>query len=168
MHKSTKADFFLPFGNYKRLSSSSFGGFVWIQRKRTRVLKHHDWSDLLQTLAMGELSRVQVQLLSINLALRRGARFEDPRTCWPNDGKPSACMHPPAQPVVGFQTLWCEAFSAERLWWPKKVLRQDKQAETDLTIQFAPRTWLRHRLPPADQLAHRCAQAGLAETWYRD
>ena len=53
-----------------------------------------------KTLAMGELSRDQVLLLSIRIhsglsrgQLRcRGAWFEDPRTCLPNDCHPSTCI----------------------------------------------------------------------------
>ena len=133
-----------------------------------------------KTLAMGELSRDQVQLLPIRtqgwvvvnfgVVVRLGSKTHglvDPTIATQVHVPVS-----PAQPVAWLsKILWCEDFrcSAEVLCWPKKVAsRHDKQAETDLAIQFAWRRWLRHRLSSANTFAPRFASAEFAETWYPD
>ena len=132
-----------------------------------------------KTLAMGELSRDQVQLLPIRIrtqgwvVVNFGVVVLGSKTHG-LVGPMIATQVPvsPAQPVAWLsKILWCEDFScsAEVLCWPKKVAsRHDKQAETDLAIQFAWRRWLRHRLPSANTLAPRFASAEFAETWYLD
>ena len=132
-----------------------------------------------KTLAMGELSRDQVQLLPIRIrtqgwvVVNFGVVVLGSKTHG-LVGPTIATQVPvsPAQPVAWLsKILWCEDFScsAEVLCWPKKVAsRHDKQAETDLGIQFAWRRWLRHRLPSANTLAPRFASAEFAETWYLD
>ena len=128
---------------------------------------------------MGELSRDQVQLLphphphsglSRGQLRCRGAWFEDPRTCWPNDSHPSTCISCTAC-CVAFKDFVVRGLQLQRrnsVLAKKVASRHDQQAETDLAIQFAWRRWLRHRLPSANTLAPRFASAELAETWYLD
>ena len=69
---------------------------------------------------------------------------------------------PPAQPVAWF-SIFCAKPSAQKFCaGQKRVSRQDKQAETDLTIQFAQRRWLRHQPPSANPLEHGWAPADFA------
>ena len=128
---------------------------------------------------MGELSRDQVQLLPIRIRTQGRAVVNFGGVVLGSKthglvGPTIATQVPvsPAQLVAWLsKILWSEDFScsAEVLCWPKKVAsRHDKQAETDLAIQFARRRWLRHRLPSANTLAPRCASAEFAETWYLD
>ena len=102
MQRSTKADLLLLASfSFQFLRALCFW-FVWTQRKRNHVLKDHDWCDFLKLL----LSRVQVQLLSIDSVrvtveswstsvpwcLSEDPLKANPWTCWPTEGKPSACV----------------------------------------------------------------------------
>ena len=76
---------------------------------------------------------------------------------------------PPAQPVAWF-SISCAKLAAQKFCAGQKKChaRIYKQVETDLTIQFAWRRWLRQRLPSANPLEHEWAPADFAETWYLD
>ena len=101
----------------------------------------------------------------------RGDWFEDPRTCWPKDSHPSTCTYISCTACcVAFKDFVVRRLQRRRSVLAKKKVasRHDKQAETDLAIQFAWRRWLRHQLPSANTLAPRFASAEFAETWYLD
>ena len=81
---------------------------------------------------------------------------------------PPKCLYLLHSLLRGFQRFCGSKTSTRKSCARQKKVasRHDKQAETDLAIQFAWRRWLRpwrHRLPSAKPLAPRCATA---ETWY--
>ena len=99
----------------------------------------------------------------------------DPETPWPKAAVAKQThVSSPSTACCLVLKLWCEAFmhtvSAQKLFADKKkkASRQQKQAETNLIIQFARKRSLRHRLPSANSLAPRSAPVDFAETWYLD
>ena len=92
--KDPQICFFSPCSSHKHWPSF----LVCLDKTRKNPCTEKSWLERFRkTLAMGELSRDQVQLLSIRIhsglsrgQLRcRGDWFEDRWTCWPNDGHPS-------------------------------------------------------------------------------
>ena len=96
----------------------------------------------------------------------------DPETPWPKAGKANTCFVPLHSLLLGFEivvrSFHAHRFRAEVVRWQKNASRQQKQAETNLIIQFARKRSLRHRLPSANSLAPKSAPADFAETWYLD
>ena len=133
-----------------------------MQSKKNHVQKAHTWCDFLKRL----LSRVQVQLLSID-SVRVKVESWSTSVPWCLKTHESQTLvllahrkqtkhmcSPPAQPVIWFSII-CVTPSAQKFCaGQKKVSRHDKQAKTDLTIQFARKRWLRNRLPSANPLEH--------------
>ena len=72
--------------------------FVWTEHERTHALKDHDWNDFVKLLQWANFHGISLAAaahphphsgLSRGQLRCRGACFEDPRTCWPNDSHPS-------------------------------------------------------------------------------
>ena len=181
MHGGAKIRRFASFRLAVLTSTGPLFWFVWTEHERTHALKDRDWNDFVKLLQWANFHGIRC---SCHPSASTQGWYESWSTsvslCLVGSkthglvGPTIATQAPvsPAQPVAWLsKTLWCEDFScsAEVLCWPRKVAsRHDKQAETDLAIQFAWRRWLRHRLPSANTLAPRFASAEFAETWYLD
>ena len=154
--------------------------FVWTEHERTHALKDHDWNDFVKLLQWANFHEIRCSCYP-SASTQGSVVVNFSVVVHVLGSKTHGLVGPtiatqvpvsPAQPVAWLsKILWSEDFScsAEVLCWPQKIAsRHDKQAETDLAIQFAWRRWLRHRLPSANTLAPRFASAAFAETWYLD
>ena len=113
-----------------------------------------------KTPAMGKLSRVQVKLHAthrlshgwfvVNFGVVVFGLKTKPWTSW----------------LFPFLVQSLQPRSSAQV--KKNASHHDKQAETDFTIQIAWRKMAEASTPFRKTLAHRCAQADFAETWYLD
>ena len=125
--------------------------FVWTEHERTHALKDHDWNDFVKLLQWANFHGIRCSCcpcIRIRtqgwVVVNFGVVVLGSKTNGLVGPTTATQVHEPvspAQPVAWIsKILWCEDFSgsAEVLCWPKKVAsRHDKQAETDLAIQFA-------------------------------
>ena len=157
--------------------------FVWTEHERTHALKDHDWNDFVKLLQWANFhgircgccpsaSALRVESWSTSVSwclVRRPTDLLAQRYIY-RDSNPSTCISC-TDCCVAFKDFVVRRLQLQRrssVLAKKVASRHDKQAETDLAIQFAWRRWLRHRLPSANTLAPRFASAEFAKTWYLD
>ena len=170
--------FFSPFGSSCALCT---GLVSFVQagdtRRTSHVPKDNDWHDVTRNFEMGELrgnwkravALVNFRVLVLGLETRWRPIL---KLLWPKAGKANTCFVPLHSLLLGFEivlrSFHAHSFRAEVVRCQKQVSHQQKQAETNLIVQFARKRSLRHRLPFANSLALGSAPADFAETWYLD
>ena len=180
MHGGAKIHRFASFRLAVLTSTGPLFWFVWTEHERTHALKDRDRNDFVKLLQWANFHGIRCSCchphphsgLSRGQLRCRGAWFEDPRTCWPNDSHPSTCTCISCTACcVTFKDFLVRRLQLQRRSFvlaKQSSVTPRQQAETDLAIQFAWRRWLRHRLPSANTFAPRFASAEFAETWYLD